>query len=371
MKKIDLKKLLLITAIVFLALGSLLIFKQLFPSFMNAIKSGAQMVLIPGFIALFISYLISPVSDLLEKRFKFNKNLAVITTIVIAILFLLALLLFIFVFLGSIINDLIINFWPSISELLHEYIPAGTINNFNDILKKVSEVLSTVDKGTIVSTVIKGLNLVVNSVSTAVNVIMMVILTPVFLFFIMKEKKHIFKSIAGVLPEKYADEFNIIGSRSDEVIEKFFKGRIFSMSIMAVIFTIIFYIFGLKKYAILFGILIAFLDIIPYLGPFVGISLPVVYCLSVVNSLYFGIWTPIILIIINFLLQFFQQNILQPKIIGKEIEIHPLVIFASMLFFGKLLGVVGLIAAVPICGIIKVVYAFYFKAEPQEEISNI
>ena len=98
MKKYDFKKILIILSVIVLALLSCFLLKLVFPNFLLTLQKAANIVLIPGFIALFISYLVEPITNSLEKRFKLSKNMAVLATIVITIVFLIALFVFIFVF---------------------------------------------------------------------------------------------------------------------------------------------------------------------------------------------------------------------------------------------------------------------------------
>ena len=119
--------------------------------------------------------------------------------------------------------------------------------------------------------------------------------------------------------------------------------------------------------AIFFGFVLGFLDIIPYIGSFIGLLLPVLYSFTVQDTLWLGEWTFVGLIVVNGVLQGFQGNILQPYIMGKEVNMHPLLVLVSFIFFGVLFGITGVILAIPITGIIKTSVE-YFNELKQKEI---
>ena len=82
-------------------------------------------------------------------------------------------------------------------------------------------------------------------------------------------------------------------------------------------------------------------------------ALPILYSFTVQDTLLMGEWTFVGLIAVNIILQGIQGNILQPYIMGKEVNMHPLLVLTSFIFFGSLFGITGIILAIPITGIIN------------------
>jgi putative permease len=74
----------------------------------------------------------------------------------------------------------------------------------------------------------------------------------------------------------------------------------------------------------------------------------------------FGEFSWLVVIIVNLIGQFLQGNILQPYIMGREVDMHPLLVLVSFIFFGALFGITGVILAIPITGIIRTTHR-YFK----------
>jgi putative permease len=186
-----------------------------------------------------------------------------------------------------------------------------------------------------------------------------IVLVPVFLFFILHDKKRIFEGIISVVPKKKQTHLKELGSRANIVIEKYFNGRFISMFVMSIFFTIFFFILGFKEKSIFFGFTLGFLDIIPYVGGFIGMLLPVLFSFTISDQLMFGEWAFVAVIIGNFTGQFIQGNILQPFIMGREVNLHPLLVLSSFIFFGALFGITGIILAIPITGIIKTSFEYF------------
>ena len=82
-------------------------------------------------------------------------------------------------------------------------------------------------------------------------------------------------------------------------------------------------------------------------------------------------YTFIAIIVANFTGQFLQGNILQPIIMGREVNLHPLLVLSSFIFFGALLGMTGIILAIPITGIIKTSFEYFGELKEKKELKGI
>ena len=97
-----------------------------------------------------------------------------------------------------------------------------------------------------------------------------------------------------------------------------------------------------------------------------GLLLPILYSFTIQDQLWLGEWTFVGLIAVNAVIQLIQGNILQPIIMGREVNLHPLLVLTSFIFFGSLFGITGIILAIPITGIIKA-SAIYFNELKEDE----
>lgn len=345
--------------IITLVLVSLYYANQLFHTQFQIFSTAVNAILLPFGIALFLSYLLAPLVKLLEEKVKVKNKLLNVILVFLIVLIVIGLFL---VIVGQIVYQQAVSFfnydWNEI-ELYFE----NVINNNSYLQEGVSELSKyiTFDNA---SPVIFN---VVNIIRGIGGVTVVIVLIPVFLFFLLKEKETIFAGILSIVPLKYRKDTEELGSRANTVIQKYFNGRFLSMFIMSIIFTIMFWIFGFSfDRSLFFGFTLGFLDIIPYIGGFIGILLPVLYSFTVPANMMFEEWTFVAMIIANLVLQGFQGNILQPYIMGKEVNLHPLLVLCSFIFFGALFGITGVILAIPITGIIKT-SAEYFREKNREK----
>lgn len=347
--------------IVALILISLYISNQLFGTQIRVFKSAVNSILLPFGIALFLSYLLSPLINLLKNRLKI-KNMLLNVLIVFLVLIIVGGLFFFYI--GTIIYKQGISFiendWESIRLWFEIYVSENTY--LAGVADQISQYISFENASPLIFNV-------VNVVRGIGSVTVVIVLIPVFLFFLLKEKETIFQGILNIVPNKYDYHTKNLGIRANDVIQKYFNGRFLSMFIMSIIFTIVFWIFGFDfQRSLFFGFTIGFLDIIPYVGGFIGILLPILYSFTVLpEEFLFGTWTFAALIGANVILQGFQGNLLQPYIMGKEVNMHPLLVLTSFIFFGALFGITGIILAIPITGIIKTSVEYFSELKEAEE----
>lgn len=138
---------------------------------------------------------------------------------------------------------------------------------------------------------------------------------------------------------------------------------------MSVIFVLIFFLLGFGARSLLFGFLLGILDIIPYIGPVIGTLLPVLNTLTD-ETIAFGDFAPLAVVIIVVVVNFFQSNALQPYLMGRETKMHPLLVLSSLIFFGYLFGVIGIILAIPLTGTIKTSLEYYREKPPVKGPKN-
>ena len=117
--------------------------------------------------------------------------------------------------------------------------------------------------------------------------------------------------------------------------------------------------FGIEM-AIIFGLLMGMFNIIPYLGAWIGIMIPMVFLFSMHldviqtnegNMIY--IIAIIVLVALQILEQIIESSVVSPLILGNKVQIHPLLVLSSLIFFGGIFGFVGVLLAVPLAATIK------------------
>lgn len=339
----------------------------------SRIINGAKIVFSPILVALFIMYLVFPMTKRMINSGKVSAKLAIIITMIFVIFSILILLFLIgsfFIEQGFKLYDIISNpeFIENIKIWFHQ-------NNLGDIYDWIQKYISSIDFSKYVVSFSSITSIIFQSFTT-------IILVPIFLWHFLNAKDVIFSKIEENIPVAWRKNAVPILIDSNEVIVSYFRSKLVSMFILFIMFIFVYVLLGVPlHFIIFFALIIAFLDLIPYLGPTVGLLIPIIYLFSSngTNLLYINSWhinaitASIILIILNTIIQFVQGNIIIPKLAGKEMQINSALILVFMLFFGYVLGIWGIVLSIPLGGILLVIWkhlkdsGFFNKTEPSEE----
>lgn len=161
---------------------------------------------------------------------------------------------------------------------------------------------------------------------------------------------------------RFREFFSQLGSQGDgtvlRVVEniallsrQWLKGVLTVMLFLAVLDSIGFLALGLK-YAILLGVTAAILNVIPYIGPWLGALVPVLIALLTKDSVMYVVGVMGVIAVT----QFIDNNFITPKVVGSSVSINPLASMFALIAWGMMWGLMGLILAIPITGMIKLVF---------------
>ena len=189
-------------------------------------------------------------------------------------------------------------------------------------------------------------------VKSTFSKIFIAVLVPIFVFYLLNDKEIFIKKLKGLIPEKYREQSVAIGKKMDESVFKSVKGKILMAIYVGAAVGIFLGIIGVD-FALVIGIITMFADIIPYIGPFLGLAPATVFAL--LDSP-----TKAIFVIIMFLfLQWTENNIVGPKIMSDQLGYHPMFVLIITIAGGFLFGFVGMIFALPFVIALEVVYEYY------------
>lgn len=302
-------------------------------------------IIIPLAFAAFLSVVMLPIVKKIEKRT--GLTLAVTITIILTII-LLGLLSWILV--QQIIN--LANDLPNIESKFNKFIAqiSDTLTSqFNieqseqnqmarDLAKSVSGYVGTFLLQT------------TSTVSTIIQI-------PIYLFLLLiyREKFNMF--FLSLLPN---DGEELSWKKDIEnVMQGYISGLLLVTLIVATLNTTGLLFLGID-HAIFFGILSGVLTIIPYVGIFIGALFPVLMALITKDSIWYAVGVVIVFTIVQFL----EGNFITPRITGSRVSINALAAIIALLIGGKILGIAGMILAVPAIGIIKIVISYSQRLKP-------
>lgn len=380
---------LLVVSIFSITMVGLYALKLLTRNALSNIFNAFASVFTPFVIAFFLSFILGPLSEWLHIKFKIKRGLSIVISIIFGLLFFVLIIVFIVVFLfgqlssiaSSLIslidNETVRSLITQIEALIGDYIDE---NGVSQIISQITSNGENLDK--IINISVSIFQFFINVFQGFIKLFLTMLLTPVFLFYLISEKEQIFTAISSVFPTKIKPHLVELGIRSNTVIRNYFTGQGIMMLLVFSYFFIglsivSFFVpnFGIS-HALLFAILLGLTNIVPYLGAWIGLSIPIVYLFTKYLEFEQGGNEGMIFLIgiagvfvVQFTEQILEANIVSPQIMGKHVRIHPLVVLSSLIFFGGVFGFVGVLLAVPIAGTIKVVYQYLralFEDEPKK-----
>lgn len=312
-------------------------------------------VIIYVIIGVVFSLIANPLVVFLKNKLKFKNTIAVITTLLIFItLFISFVLLFVPLLIaqGENLSLLDIN---------------SLENGYNDIILNISTYLEShninlnqlIEKSNLTSKI--NFNFIPNIFNGIVNIVSnfgMGLASVLFIsFFLLKEKEQAFRIFKFIIPRNQKSKILTSLNKIQHLLTRYFIGLLLQLFIILILYLIVFLTFGIEN-AFIIALLCAVLNIIPYLGPLLGmIVASVLIMISGIGNDFTTITLPttIYVIIGMFVVQLIDNNLSQPIIFSKSTKSHPLEIFLVIICSGILFGITGMIVAVPSYTALKVI----------------
>ena len=322
-------------------------------------------ILLPFVAGMALAYLLDPVADRLEAMGASRLVATFLILILFVVLFILALLLIVPILSGQ-LSDLIQRIPDYVTRLqavfanresqwVQELIGDSSINireNLNTLLKQGAVWLSTL------------LSSIWNSGKALLDIISLFVITPIVAFYLLLDWDRMIATVAGWLPRDHKSELGELSVDINNAIAGFVRGQGAVCLILG-----IFYAAGLTLAGLNFGLLIGmFAGLVSFI-PYVGSILGMILAMGVALVQFWPDYTWIALIFGIFALgQFVEGNILQPKMVGQSVGLHPVWLMFSLSAFGVMMGFTGLLIAVPVAAAIGVLVRYALKKYLQSSL---
>ncbi len=314
--------------------------------------------LMPVFLGLVICWISMPLTNKL-KKLGLSKGMSAIISLIIIYGVLIAIFAIIIPVFAEQLTSLI-------KELPNLYDTA--VNKINEFAKnnlgieQEIDITSSLKNLDIVQQYLgKILNYSLNTLQSILNIIISIFTTIVVSFFMVKDMD---KIKAGIITffsrnKKGSNRYKMI-NEMDTTLTAYVKGMIIDSFLVGVLTTIVCLVLGID-YSILFGCLIFVLNLIPYIGALLSELIVAIYAFTIGGPVF-----AIITFVCLLLVQIIDANILQPNIVAKSVDLHPVVVLAGLTVSNLLMGMVGMIIAVPVIALIKIWLNYKFSAEISE-----
>jgi predicted PurR-regulated permease PerM len=204
----------------------------------------------------------------------------------------------------------------------------------------------------------------ISTISGIFSFLGFIVIIPVVGFFMLRDERKFFKTFFSMIPSRYFEFFVHLFENIEESFGKFFRALLLETIIMAILATI-----GLLSlnipYALILGIFVGLVNPIKYFGPYIGAvpSLLVVLLSPSIPNIYV-----VYVALMFFIIQQFDSLILFPWLMGQSMDMHPLWILLTVIAGGYAFGVLGMIFAVPVVYLIKVIVQVSYKSLKEFEV---
>ena len=307
-------------------------------------------VILPFVLGGAVAYCLDPVADRLERA-GLKRGWAV------GLITLVALLLFVFVIL--LVIPTLINQTAQLIETAPELfnrLQMAATDRFPDLMDAESTIRQQLGEvGAFIQS--KGgelLNGLLTSVSSLLNVLVLIVIVPVVSFYLLLDWDNMVAKIDAQIPRDHVDTVRKLASEMDATLASFIRGQGTVCLILGVFYAGALMAVGLN-FGLVVGAIAGALTFIPYVGALVGGGL----ALGLALFQFWGDWWWILAVAVIFQVgQMVEGNILTPKLVGDSVGLHPVWLLFALSVFGALFGFVGLLVAVPVAALLGVLIRF-------------
>ncbi|MCQ2546778.1 MAG: AI-2E family transporter [Clostridia bacterium] len=204
---------------------------------------------------------------------------------------------------------------------------------------------------------------IVGTVATLGGSIANFVIGIIFAIYLLIDKKffiNLWKEFISIVTPEKNERINGVLSEVNEVLTNFIKGACVDSLIIAILSSVALKVIGLEG-AVVIGVFAGMANLIPYFGPIIGM-IPA-FLIGLVTD---GPVTAILAVVLLFIIQQIDSNVIYPKVVGSQTGLRPLYVLFAITFLGYFGGVVGMLLAVPIAGVVQV---FILKAVEKKRVS--
>jgi predicted PurR-regulated permease PerM len=257
--------------------------------------------------------------------------------------------------------------WPGIRTKMEHWVDdraesvKGTPFEFDR--KKVTEAFSNTDLS-----VRDQIDRVAKVGVKVFHVLLIIVLTPVFAFYLLVDLPHLRKVADGLIPAGARPEVLVLARRMNSAVGGFFRGQLVVATIVGVLASIGLLIIGLPFW-LLIGMVAGFFNMIPLIGPYIG-GVPALVIALTTKEPITAVWVVLIMLAV----QQIDNHFISPLVMHRVVKLHPVLVMLALLLGGTLGGFFGLLVAVPTAAILKIlvghIWRVHVLGEPIEQFAQ-
>jgi predicted PurR-regulated permease PerM len=314
-------------------------------------------ILLPFIAGLAIAYLLTPLTDRLE-RLGVNRLAAALLIITVVVLTLIYLILLVMPILGAQLSSFIDSVPGYVTKL-----QALLSDPSRPWVQKLLGAGFNADKsiGDLVTQGVGWLTAFLQSLWSGgralVSVFSLIVVTPVVAFYLIYDWHRMIRTVDNWVPLQQRDTVRALAQEIDAAISGFVRGQTGVCLILGSFYALALTLTGLN-FGLLIGFISGLITFIPYVGSMTGLVLAT----GVAVAQFWPAYGSILMVLGIFLVgQFLEGYVLSPKLVGESVGLHPVWLIFALLAFGYLFGFVGLLVAVPLAATIGVLSRFALR----------
>jgi predicted PurR-regulated permease PerM len=307
-------------------------------------------IFFPILITGFLYFLLNPVVNFLQR----HRVPRILAIIIIYVVFILICVLAI----GNLIPAITKQFTALANEL--PVYADKTMQFFDNIMKssqfkwvmdEQKDILETVQErllefaNTLPNTITGSIT---NILGVITNIAIILVTVPFLLFYMFKDGHRFPSAISKFLPTAYRQEGLSILKETGETLSAYIQGQV-TVALAVGTLAFIGYLIIDLPFALVMALIVAFTNIIPYIGPILG-GAP-----AVIVALFDSPTKAFLVVVVILIAQQIEGNVLSPLILGKSLDTHPATIIIILLAAGNLAGVLGMVLAIPFYAVLKTI----------------
>lgn len=328
-------------------------------------------VLLPFFIGWVFAYMLNPIVDFFQMKVKMkNRMLAIITTLLLFVIVIGGVVML----LTPVIGKEVIKF----SDLITSYTQGMTMNDILPVewQEWLKSILAGIDfeemlkSESVMNTLKDVAPKLASFVNSSVNFILgfvVVFLVFLYMFFLLHDFDKISTGMFNIIPPRFRPIADEVSQDVKLAMHRYFRGQVLVATCCGILMAIGLSIISFPL-AIIFGLFVGVLNIVPYLQT---ISIPIAGILALLKAAETGqnFWIVVLGVAIVYIaVEIIQSTVLTPKIMGKITGLHPAIILLSLSVWGSLMGFIGMIIAIPLTTLVISYYKRFVLKENTDTI---
>jgi len=169
--------------------------------------------------------------------------------------------------------------------------------------------------------------------------------------YLLVDARRMQSSMLRATPHRYRRDVRALSDAFTETLSRYLGGLVVSVTTEGALAAIAFHVLGIQ-YAFLLGAWVSLMALVPYVGALVG------YAPATLLALAISPQRALVTVMVSLLINMVEGNVISPRIQGRAVHVHPLVVFLAAVVGGQLFGVAGVVLATPTVAVMRVLFDF-------------